>query len=395
MASKEILVNLLFAGRYLSEEGNIGHEIINLFEDDEGVRYLYITPSGEVKGHDVESVVFVRNVKAHKTVEVIAVATGLSAANDDAEKVKYNGIPIGRVFRGNTYHGGEDPFTINITYKADKVLVPKGDRRILISIDPSFDLSNYQGSILLDSTHKVVIPQGMRMYYSADSDETAFQQLRGLISDMSLWEPAPTGQLVADKAAGSVEPSYLEIIGKQDDEIVFSNLFKHYFDYSHTAFVRFAEEVLNVPDMESDFIIVRESNYNIDLWIESEKHILVIENKLKSGINGLDDNGGSQLDKYHQKAEEYAKEHGKSVHYFVFAPDYSSIDLSKYDSDSIWAVVPYSRIYDFFANHVTAYVHERFFFDFLIGLERHASTMSDLNYKTMKARFLRKIAQSK
>ena len=56
MAEGEILINQLFAGRYLSEGGNIGHQVINLFEDDNGDRYLYVTPSGIVKGHDVETV---------------------------------------------------------------------------------------------------------------------------------------------------------------------------------------------------------------------------------------------------------------------------------------------------------------------------------------------------
>ena len=36
MSSKEILINQLFAGRYLDEGENIGHEVINLFKDDKG-----------------------------------------------------------------------------------------------------------------------------------------------------------------------------------------------------------------------------------------------------------------------------------------------------------------------------------------------------------------------
>ena len=34
--SKEILINQLFAGEYLNEGENIGHEVINLFRDDDG-----------------------------------------------------------------------------------------------------------------------------------------------------------------------------------------------------------------------------------------------------------------------------------------------------------------------------------------------------------------------
>lgn len=32
----ELLINQMFAGRYLDEGENIGHEIINLFKDDAG-----------------------------------------------------------------------------------------------------------------------------------------------------------------------------------------------------------------------------------------------------------------------------------------------------------------------------------------------------------------------
>ena len=40
----EILINQLFAGAYLQEGTNIGHEVINLFRDDNDENYLYITP---------------------------------------------------------------------------------------------------------------------------------------------------------------------------------------------------------------------------------------------------------------------------------------------------------------------------------------------------------------
>ena len=62
MSSKEILINQLFAGRYLDEGENIGHEVINLFKDDKGDNLLYITPSGRVVNHNVDSILFVRNI---------------------------------------------------------------------------------------------------------------------------------------------------------------------------------------------------------------------------------------------------------------------------------------------------------------------------------------------
>lgn len=65
---KEILINQLFAGAYLSEATNIGHEVINLFKDDNDNNYLFITPHGKINGHDVDKVVFVQNIKARETI---------------------------------------------------------------------------------------------------------------------------------------------------------------------------------------------------------------------------------------------------------------------------------------------------------------------------------------
>ena len=56
----EKLINQLFAGAYLQEGTNIGHEVINLFRDDNDENYLYITPMGNVKGHNVDKLIFLK-----------------------------------------------------------------------------------------------------------------------------------------------------------------------------------------------------------------------------------------------------------------------------------------------------------------------------------------------
>ena len=77
----------------------------------------------------------------------------------------------------------------------------------------------------------------MRTYFSRETDPVAYGQLRELIADGSLWEPAgASGKLVADGSASGSAPTFLEVIGKEDDELAFSNLLAHYFDYSHAAF---------------------------------------------------------------------------------------------------------------------------------------------------------------
>ncbi len=62
----EILINQLFAGSYLQEGTNIGHEIINIFRDDNDENYLFITPYGNVNGHDVDKVLLYKTLKREK-----------------------------------------------------------------------------------------------------------------------------------------------------------------------------------------------------------------------------------------------------------------------------------------------------------------------------------------
>ena len=55
---KEILLNRMYVGRFL--ENNIGHEVINLFKDDNGSNYIYINPYGQLdkKHNEIESIFF-------------------------------------------------------------------------------------------------------------------------------------------------------------------------------------------------------------------------------------------------------------------------------------------------------------------------------------------------
>lgn len=398
MSVPEILINQLFAGKYLSEGKNIGHEVIYLFNDDDGVRYLFITPNGSVNYHDVQNVIFVRNIKKRKTVEVVAIGTNLSPAdNGIVAKARYGGVSLDRIFHGNTYHGGKDSNTTYATYEAGQLLIPGGNNRIFLTIDEDFDSTLWPNSIYLKTDKKVLIPQGMRSYFSPQSDPEAYTQLSYLISSKDLWKKAnKENGFVADESLSGHSPTFLEIIGKADDELIFSNLLSYYFNYNHKAFLEFAlsEKLLNIPDLSTEFTITRESNYNIDLWIEDSKHIIVIENKINSGINGQREVGSSQLDKYYLKAREYAVSSGKEVYFYAFIPDHNSIDIKHYDPHELYKIIPYSYIYEFFASHAGLYIADRYFPEFLRGLERQSMSLSELNLRTMRSRFMREISQA-
>ena len=166
----EILINQLFAGAYLQEGTNIGHEVINLFRNDNDDNYLFITPSGVVNGHNVESVLFVQNIKGNKTMEVVMKADGLhETSGDEIKEIFYSGVNIVDIFKKNLYHGGLDSISIDImaTYRADKVVFPKKDKRIIITVDPTYEAEDGRSVIvLMDPDKSKIVGQNMRTYLS-------------------------------------------------------------------------------------------------------------------------------------------------------------------------------------------------------------------------------------
>ena len=398
MGNDEILINQLFAGSYLNEGANIGHEVINLFKDDNGQNYLYITPSGKVdSGHPVKSVIFVHNVEGKTTVEVIAKAESLHPIDLAPENVKYANTLISDIFSDNIYHGESDP-GIFCTYRTDKIRLPKKNTRILLTINDEFKPNDDTIRLIrLHSNSKAISNQSGRKYYSALEDYDAYAELQSMLDNDSYWEDDNTTEkLIADESMRGAGPTFLEIIRKENDELTFSNLLAYYFQYNKGVFRKFAHEILGVGNIHSGFNIIRESNDNIDLWIEDDNNIFVIENKIRSGLNGIKDDGYSQLNKYQEYTEKRVSDpedstYGKASHYYIFTPNYNHFDISKLNLVKPYIVVTYKDIYDFFRKNAASFLEDRYFSDFLKGLKNHTMSMSELNFSIMRARFLEKI----
>lgn len=388
--AKEILINQLFAGKYLNKGENIGHEVINLFKDDEGYHNLFITPYGTVRSSNLEYILFVRNVSDKRIVEVVGVAKGIEPISiEETQKVRYGGVSLDEIFCGNTTLNDEDDtFTNHITLRARQFLVPT--KPIFITLD---DLRGDDVYIRLRSERKVVISQSMKGYYSAESDRKAYRQLKMLIEDESYWKEDDKGKILPDGPIQNITPSFLEVIRKEDDENIISNLLAYFFEYSNSAFQRFAEDVLGIKDMAIPFDIKRETEERIDICISSDTDIIVIENKIRSGINGVDKKSeGSQLKKYYSSISAKAKKEAKKPHFFIFAPDYSKIDLTKYENGEAYSIIRYSEIYRFFISETETFISDRIFPDFLRGLKRHTLSFPELQFETMKSRLLRRIS---
>lgn len=169
-------------------------------------------------------------------------------------------------------------------------------------------------------------------------------------------------------------------------------MFSHFFGINPEAFVSFANEILHI-DMNNDFSIEREKK-NIDLLISDENNVIVIENKIKSSINGVESRHDiyselvqSQLKKYYQYVtgdEEYKH---RTASCFIFSPNYNHIDLSRFSCGEKYTIVYYRDIYNFFVNHSTMFDGEPYFNDFVNVLYKHTKDYDNDLEEEMQRRF--------
>ena len=124
------------------------------------------------------------------------------------------------------------------------------------------------------------------------------------------------------------------------------------------------------------------------------KNYIVIENKVKSKINGIrhDINGDmivSQLKKYHDYAISQAGE--RKASFYLFSPDYNYIDTGKFERGKEYRVIPYSAIYDFFARNGQLAMYSRYYHELLIALKPHTKPVSNDLSDVLEQRFVRVI----
>ena len=401
--TNEILLNIMYTGTYLEDENaNIGHEIINLFKSDNGNNYIYVLPYGSmssIHNDKVKTILLVKRCNS-KIFEIIAKATDLeqvayvnstfkSEKNKlhmrqieylDKNKITYSGLKPYKIFENNDGNIA----CLYITFKANSVI--KASKPIYITTD----LTNKDCYFMEDIEH--FPSQSPKMYIQEGTK--GYDVLERIINDDSLWEEkntTPKVKEILNAITKNKENSsnFIDIIQKQNDELVFSNLFKYIFDANHDAFSKFAKEVLGVKIFENEFSILREKA-NIDLLIVEKNNAIVIENKIKSNINGIcerHDIGSeliqSQLKKYREYVEKNYQD--KTRYYFIFAPNYNHIKLENYECGLHYKLIEFSKIYDFFEKNKSLYKKVPYFNEFLFALKKHMNVLR-IQLKKLKNR---------
>ena len=104
----------------------------------------------------------------------------------------------------------------------------------------------------------------------------------------------------------------------------------------------------------------------------------MIENKIKSGINGIKDKDeidNNQLLKYWEYVKkQFPKEQKK---FFILLPNYSHIDLEKLDKTGEYKCINYSDIAAFYQEQTAQFKEIKFFFNEFIAALKKQSVMVD------------------
>jgi hypothetical protein len=236
--------------------------------------------------------------------------------------------------------------------------------------------------------------QSLHMYVDDEKNPLSFHSLFEMINNKELWNEKKVN--INDSSKHNHNHfNFLTLINKEDDELSFSNMFSYFFSNYSDLFIMFAKEVLE-KNVHDNFEIKREF-HNIDLWIEDEENVIVIENKIKSGINGVSErhdfceNGlvQSQLSKYFVYATNYSKENSKKVSCFIFVPNYNKLDLSAYSGSKPYKVIRYKDIYNFL---MSKNINDSYYTDFCNSLYKHTKDIP-VDYSEIVMNYLKKQIQ--
>ena len=422
------IINRMYAGDYIGGT-NIGHEIINLFSDDHGDNYIYVNSDGIIdpKFNDkVKGVILVRKTNSIHRLEVLGIAKvdensqiaykskKISRPERIAEQdaivdaylaehdVTYGGVSQSELFAKNKFRGDyENNHTI--TFKAKELLLPfrEEEKKVYLSDSESEDPSEYQ-------LEEIVFPKrSLRRYINRSEFPKDFDKITQLINDESLWDKSRKTEKL--KNVGKILKdgdnfNYLDIICKQDDENVFSNSIAYFITNDKKLLKDFCREVLGIDNISDEVTIEREKSAKgsrIDIYIEDENNAVVIENKIKSEVNGTQERHDftgelikSQLEDYYNYVEDHAGSRKKK--YFILMPNYHPIDLQKYKHSEKYTKIEYSDLVKFFDSHKYQNDAESSYYeDFKKALRRHSEDYYDDQYAVMKRRFIRRILECK
>ena len=431
---KAIVLNRMYVGDYLST--NLGHEVINMFQADNGRHYLYLNAYGNFGKDHSGQIGYMLLVKYHSEglFEVIGKAEGLTdvvganatlsqdyksvnsnvskVQNDyiEAENITYSGVPLRKIFND------AEQQNIFITYKAARLYKPKREIFIGYGVDADVVLTGYKQAKTSLKTY--IYPEGTFAGDSKKGDieakRTDYIKLLELIEQKELWEES--NERINDDLLKikSREVSIFDICQIQNDENRFSYALAYFMTQPQYKslwqdfFKQYGVELdenYTVTREESAKIENKEWNHydkpnggRIDLLIRDDRNIIVIENKIKSDINTIATDGDdhTQLDRYVNYVEwrttkDNSSDKNKTPHYFILAPNYNKPKETKV---GLYKTITYGNLYNFL-KITSAIKEDPNFKAFFEAMHRHThENVNDYLYYDMLEKFVRRIKEA-
>ncbi len=388
----------MYNGNYL-KEGNLGHEVINLYQSDNGKFYIYLQPLGSFnasRAGKFDSILLVKGIGGGR-LEIIGKAEGLEEiySNKIAQetyikenKITYGGVLLNKLFETNNFQQ-----TICITFKAESVVEPA--KPLYIQFGGKTADANV--SVLTQVNHAKT---SLKQYISSEINDKDFQTLRKVIDNKSLWKTENVKQ-VGKISENTFPYTMFDICGIRYNELAYSHALYHFLNTDKDFASQLAVQLLGIKEgFDEDYQVYREKE-NIDILIEDSKHVVIIENKIKSAINGTkkDDDKISQLGVYLKKVDKMIKDKGKKlkdiqVHPFILLPNYNDIDITLYDGGNSYQKIYYKQLHDFMKAY-KSYKTDPFFKMFTDALERHTVDYDNELYEEMNALFAKNISMNR
>lgn len=433
-----IIINNTYAGRYGQNKDNLPHEMINFFRaDNDSGYYIYITPSGlinnKIEKENIKGIIFIRNA-GNGMVEVLGKAEigensefytqGISSSKENQiakvngskndediqnkkkalkeiyKKINYGGTSLDKIHQGDT--------GILVSMKVDKICLPKKTFYLTYKAENEDLLNDVYFLPANDGTSdgKKIANESMLAYYYENDNTNAYNDLIKILNDKEneLWKDASETPIcdtskIDDEIKGN--DNFFKITRQQDNEVMFSNMLFYYFSNYPNLLKYFVKKQFNIT-LTDNYIVEREKE-RMDIRIIDDKNYIIIENKIKSGINGIkkksdkknneesktkytyndkgfaidgDEKYLSQLSDYLEKAEKTKED--REIKAYIFVPNYSSLNedlLKKYSRGDKYEIIYYLGIKETLKD----YSGEKppYYDDFLSAINKHTKDTDD------------------
>ena len=441
-----ILINRMCTGTYTIN--NIGHEIINYFKASDGNVYIYISPYGSMsKKYDnrIKTILLTSSLSNHK-IEIIAkidepVQEIIFKENENKkpseihkEQVKkyknvlYGGKTLEKIFENNF----KNEEAIHITFKTTpkNMKKPKNGKHIYITDDESYkDFENTENCKYI-IIKKNLASSSLKQYFEQVRDKKDYKIITDCLEEEE-WEDFNPEKITEKNTEEDEKINFLQLIEKEDEEQIYTNMIWYWLSRKgiFNKFLEFIDysEFIDNYDIQKEKVV---QGGRTDILALGEKYIILIENKIMSGVNGVENEENleqkygiynrTQLSKYIIGIKEKQKEgklfnkeerdkktqDNRIIKGLIFIPDYRVNDFNNeihnLKEDDIvkeyYKIIKYSELYNFFNKKdikeimLNDLYGKKYYLDFLSGIEfQKQSNLSEKNKIEMRRKFIHAI----